>query len=107
MDSSRNQWFLKAVLVFFAVMVLYPLSYAPVVRVQRETWKPTAHPLSSSVVSFYVIDSSTSAVYKPVDWLIDETPLREPLLWWAEVCGVRGSFEFSALVRGPYLFRTR
>ena len=31
-------------------------------------------------------------IYKPVDWLIDETPLREPLLWWAGVWSVRGTF---------------
>ena len=31
-------------------------------------------------------------VYRRVDWLIGETPLRDPLLWWADVWGVRGPF---------------
>jgi hypothetical protein len=46
--------------------ILYVLSYPVTVRVTG------THQLSG---------------YKPVEWLIDDTSLREPLLAWADVCG--------------------
>ena len=27
------------------------------------------------------------AAYAPVEWLIDETPARNAIYWWADVCG--------------------
>lgn len=41
-------------------------------------------------------DSSLYPIYKPVDWLIDNTPLRNPLFSWAEVLGVREEFDDGA-----------
>jgi hypothetical protein len=38
-------------------------------------------------------------VYRPVDWLIDYTPLDRPLYWWAEQWGVREYFQITQMLR--------
>jgi hypothetical protein len=48
------------------------------------------------------IDSQRMPVYKPVDWLIDHTPLYRGLFWWASVWGVRDDFEVMHDVRATY-----
>ena len=37
--------------------------------------------------------------YKPVEWLIDETPLKKPLLWWCGLWQVGGRAEFEMVWR--------
>jgi hypothetical protein len=73
---------------------LYVLSYAPAVRIQaaREVSVPT-------LTAPLYLDGDLLPAYRPVDWLIDNTPLRRPLLWWAGVWGVEGHFELSAVFR--------
>ena len=75
------------VLVFVFVPVLYVLSYAPAVQ-----WK-------CGQTGSMTIDGGELPIYQPVDWLIDNTPLERPLLWWAALFGVREEFEFAGVLR--------
>jgi hypothetical protein len=61
--------------------VLYVLSYAPVYR-----WQANRQNQIFPVGPW-------RAIYDPVDWMMDKTPLRRPLLAWAEFWGIRSSFE--------------
>ena len=72
-----------AVVIVLIAVLAYPLSYAPVVRMVR--WRPSWMEISRA--------------YKPIDWLIDNTSLRHPLFWWADVWGVRPYFEKLASLR--------
>ena len=72
-------------LVAFAMLLaplLYVLSYAPVVRVCFD----------SHAIPPYEL-------YAPIDWLTENTPLREPLFCWAEICGVRRVFEMRSAIK--------
>ena len=86
---SIATWLLPLVLLGVA----YVLSYAPVVRFKG--------PYSGNRPGAFLfpIDGSDLPVYRPVDYLIDETPLREPLFLWADLWGVREPFEFASAVR--------
>jgi hypothetical protein len=75
------------VVLVLLLAVAYVLSYAPVVR-----WS-----LASSGLP--LMDGQDFPAYRPVDWLIDKTPLRRPLFLWADVWHVRFEFEISALIR--------
>jgi len=82
---TRRRWPWAAVLMLFVVLVVtYPLSYAPVVRIQS-----AASGKSGKRIDFY----------RPVDWLIDNTPLQEPLFFWAKVWGVERVFIVQAIDR--------
>ena len=66
---------------------VYVLSYAPVVRVNGREY------IQAGRVDFWVpSDGIRFPLYKPVDWLIDNTPLRGPLFIWAGLWGVGGEF---------------
>ena len=69
---------LHILIITLSAFVVYVLSYAPVVRFSN------GHRLA------YI---SEFPAYEPVDGLIDWTPLREPLLVWADIWQVRGNFE--------------
>jgi len=73
MDAEPKKRFhtITVTVVLLLLFLAYPLSYAPAIRLGLR-------PHNGSI-----------AVYKPVEWLNDETPLREPLLMWADVWGVR------------------
>jgi hypothetical protein len=43
--------------------------------------------------------SRMCGAYIPVEWLIDHTPLDEPLLWWAELWGVEPRQSFESICR--------
>ncbi len=81
--------------VTITLLAVYPLSYAPVLRMVGP-WKSHG-PISVGSPSTYFVsgtlhlpvDGRELPVYQPIDWLIDETPLREPLLDWAELWGLR------------------
>ena len=79
------------VATFFAALpVLYVLSYAPYVRCFGGLLVPGHHgPVGGGEI----------AIYRPVDWIIDNTPLREPLMKWAESNGVHNDFEASYVHR--------
>jgi hypothetical protein len=63
------------------LLLAYVLSYAPMFRV-ASGWE------SEMVLP----DGGPLGIYRPVDWMIDREPLRRPLLWWADVCGVGSNF---------------
>lgn len=37
--------------------------------------------------------------YRPVELLIDNTPLRQPMFWWAEKCKVGAQVRFACFAR--------
>ena len=71
--------------------VLYVMSYAPLVRFREGADSPDSSLLLSGVGSslYYVYNKTEYPLYRPVDWLIEETPLDTPLLIWADLWGVR------------------
>ena len=92
--EPRSAWLLPDVLAVLAVLMLaYVLSYAArrAFHGWREDLRSTVDGRNPATVKA-PIDGDDLPVYKPLDWLIDETPLRDPLLWWADVWGVRGTF---------------
>lgn len=88
-------------LVAFALIVspfVYVLSYAPFVRFSgRAEMGPAERLASLRRWEFenhaFGTEGSLYPAYKPVDWLIDNTPLREPLFLWAGLWSVRDEFE--------------
>lgn len=77
-------------LVLFALIVsplAYVLSYAPVVRI----CEGSDEALTTGAIGY--------PVYEPVDWLIDNTPLREPIFSWGGLWNVRAQFELAHAVR--------
>jgi len=72
-----------AVVILF---VVYVLSYAPAVRLYGPT--TTIH-RTVRITIVNSVDGGQLPVYRPVDFLIDRTPLRRPMLAWAGVWGVR------------------
>jgi hypothetical protein len=82
-------------LVALLAAMLYVFSYAPCVRLRggvqfgEDKWFSLIPPIERYG------DGRDYPVYRPVDWLIDHTPLRYPLLCWAELCGVRSDFEIA------------
>jgi hypothetical protein len=85
--AFRRQPVNLAWVVALLLPVLYVLSYAPVYSVVRQNTNAMA-PYGASWV-----------IYRPVDWLIDHTPLDGPLLTWANLWGVRMQFEIAADAR--------
>jgi hypothetical protein len=82
-----------ATVALLGIAVLYVLSYAPAHRVIF------GHvPLIGSTDPAYArtTPDTRMAVYTPVNWLIDFTPLSEPLFWWAGVFGVEDDFRRAA-----------
>lgn len=89
--------------VLFVAIFVYVLSYAPIVRIREG-----ADTLSESddlMDSLYGTRRNEYPLYRPIDWSIGNTPLREPLLIWADVWSVRERFElgteFTATTTAP------
>lgn len=96
-------------LVFVVAPLVYVLSYAPVVRVYRrsveaqrlvprvtvirETESGWVAESPREGVNIECADSSVYPGYQPLDWLIDNTALRELMFKWADLWRVRGDFE--------------
>lgn len=76
-------------------LVVYVASYAPFVRF-RGGDRPQVIWERVSIVEdrpyMVIADGRRYFIYRPVDWLIDRTILREPLLAWAELWGVGDMF---------------
>lgn len=74
-------------------MLMYVLSYAPVVRMIGG-WDTVlgTDGFGNPAILRAPIYSDDLPAYRPVEWLIDHTPMREPLLWWADICGVGRPF---------------
>lgn len=70
--------------------LLYVMSYAPVVRCCEGADSPeSSFWASGGVGEFGVYDKVDYSLYRPVDWLMEKTPLSGPLLWWADLWNVR------------------
>ena len=83
-DSKRGK-VIPGFLVGAVLLLVYVLSYAPVERLQMSM--PLHLP---------------NGVHRPVEWLIDYTPLRKPLFVWADVWGIRNWQEFGWETREHY-----
>ncbi len=68
--------------------VIYVLSYAPT----EKALAAGRLPWPRAMMDFYV----------PVQWLIDQSPLREPLLRWADIHGQRANFVSASAARSNY-----
>jgi hypothetical protein len=64
-------------------IVLYLMSYAPVVR-----WE------CRSVIT-EPVDGKRFPVYRPADWVIDRTPLAGAMFWWARLWNVDSEFRWA------------
>ena len=80
-------------MVFSALV--YVFSYAPVVRMKNPFILYSGTDYKGFSPTSGSIDGHNLPLFRPIDWLIDETPLRRPLLWWAELWGVRDCFELA------------
>jgi hypothetical protein len=110
-----------ATAALLSLAVLYVLSYAPAFRLKYGNSVPTSMPMVTHLVSLSPPeDVLITAIpppsefiptvtlpdprwqwlplscYRPVEWLIDQTPLREPLFQWAGLFGVEDSFRNAA-----------
>jgi hypothetical protein len=93
------------------VGVLYVLSHAPMYRLKygqprRILTEADLHLVKYAPPSLPATyrtreprDWVPLACYAPVDWLIDSTPLRRPLLWWAGVWDAREWVEGDSATR--------
>ena len=77
-----NRW----IVVFLLAAMIYPLSYAPWIR------------FADSRSDKWVL-ADGYLFYRPVDWAYDNTPLRRPLLWWADRWGVGDNFAAGEIQR--------
>jgi len=66
--------------ILILLSVVYMLSEAPVFKFRCD-------PALKKGTLLCVIGDNP--VYRPVHWLMINSPLRHPLIKWAEVCGVR------------------
>ena len=73
------------------------MSYAPIVRWESERQSSEA----ARNGEFYgiTVDGTALPAYKPIDWLIDNTPLDKPLFVWAQLWGVAFEFEAASQTR--------
>ena len=94
MGSGNSTRMIGGVTAVILLTVAYVLSYAPVVRLNGSwtvqmvpNWNGRVYPIKAPLCG-----TTGLPVYRPVDWLIDHTPMREPLWTWAELWGVRTVF---------------
>ena len=109
MPSPRTKPSRTSLVAFVLIVtpLVYVLSYAPVVRVCGRTAEVPFTvrdriSVSYSLPETYTLkpaDASLYPTYQPVDWLIDNTPLRQPLFYWAEIWGVRNQFQAGVSFR--------
>src|SRR5262245_62047307 len=79
------------ILILFAG-VAYVLSYPPAVTIAERL-----HLIRRGV--FDGVDGDKLPVYKPVDWLIDHSVVRKPILAWAWCWGQYDNFELGSIYR--------
>jgi len=89
--------------------VLYLFSYASAVRfAARRTKVPTRSELRFAVDVWQDVtfpDGQRFPIYRPVDRLIDRSPVRPVLLWWADVWGVGEQFRAASWYRVQCRYR--
>jgi hypothetical protein len=109
---TASHRFLALVAGSILVTITYLLSHAPLYRVIHGRnpvdygWDDIIHfrktrtwPVSVEFGFPAGAWEGLQPLYKPVEFAIDDTPLREPLLWWADLSDVRGSLEYESDLR--------
>lgn len=81
-DARKRKPWLSIFCAIIALLLMYMPSYALYLR-----W--FAGPSKTDHIPFYT----------PVEWLIDDSRAKQPLMWWAAVCGVREQTELSSIMR--------
>lgn len=81
---------LVTIAALMATPSIYLLSFAPMVK-----FNPG--PLDGFIQISPVHEWE---IYRPANWLIDHTPLRVPLMYWARIWGTESEFEFWSAWRG-------
>jgi hypothetical protein len=76
--------------------VVYVLSYAPVVRSLVEADLAREDRGISLGIPESIINIPG---YAPIEWLIDETPLRYPLLRWCGIFGIEEDARYASAFR--------
>ena len=86
MPSPRTKPSKTSLVAFFLIMlpIMYVLSYAPTFRFVGD---PSAH-------TYIGFREDWQELYRPVEWLTDTTPLREPLLFWSGLWGKEVESDF-------------
>jgi hypothetical protein len=80
--------------VLVVLFLLYVLSYAPVMQMTATHSPPSSfHPPQERYLSDSYLYHTHHRSYAPVRWLTASTPLREPLLMWADLWGMREILE--------------
>lgn len=80
-EHKRSGW-RTGIMALIACAMLYLLGYPPILK-----WHPFGR------------WSAHVPYYGPAEWLIDNTPLYEPLKWWAGVCGAEDDYQSAATWR--------
>lgn len=102
MPSPRTKPSRTSLFVFVMLLIALPFgyvfSYAPVVRFAggHECTRASMRP-GSPIVSW--TPGPEYPACKHVGWVIDNTPLRRPLLLWADLWGVRDHFDVEEINR--------
>lgn len=78
----------RRVVTLVAILILYVLSYAPVVRMTATPQHLAVHYGTHCEITTTTTYHTRQWYYAPVRWLTKSTPLREPLLVWADVWGM-------------------
>jgi hypothetical protein len=78
--NRGERWAMWTGTACLLVLVAYPLSYAPMIRYQNgQDWFGEIDGCIWTDESFY----ATPQIYRPLEWLIDETPCRTSHRQWA------------------------
>jgi hypothetical protein len=96
--NSRQRAFIAAVLI---LPLAYVLCYAPMVRIMGG-WTTEQVPGFDGrmhATQAPICGTTTLLLYRPVDWLIDEPRLSDPLFAWADLWGVEKQFREAVFWR--------
>jgi hypothetical protein len=95
-EGRKGMRISAGLIVLGAILLLYVLSYAPVMQMTATHSPPSSfHPPQERYLSDSYLYPTHHRSYAPVRWLTASTPLREPLLMWADLWGMRDVLENS------------
>lgn len=78
------------VVALLGLCLLYALSYAPAYRLV----------FGADPGNYVRTDEQPGlGIFRPVEWLVDRTPMRPVLLWWADVWRVGEGMRFDSDIR--------
>lgn len=98
MSTLRSKW-IGITAAFMLMLCTYVLSYAPYVAFRYEGPQYSS-PSGGWACTFYPDEEPYyHPPFAPVEWLIDHTPLQEPLLVWGRVWGSDDKMRFDILLR--------